>query len=423
MKPIAPPQRRFLFLQGPAGPVFWLLGQALEARGCTVHRINLNGGDRNDWPGPADDYLGLPSRWPLFVDRYLRTHGITDLILFGDCRPMHAAARGMAKLRGVNVHVLEEGYIRPDWMTFEPDGVNGHSTLSRDARWLLDQARTLPPLPNLPPVTASFKRRARDGYHYYTNVALGRFRFLLYKSHRPESPIVEGLGWLKRFALAKRRARQTQEALATIAGKPYYVLPLQLSADYQIRIHSPFEDMQSAAEYMMESFARHAPVDSYLVVKEHPLDSSFFNWRGFILKKARALGLSDRILHLDVCDLAALSAGSRGMVCVNSTSGTLALSAGTPVMVLGEAIYNIAGITHTGQLDEFWTAPQPPRPEIYDAFKRVLYAHCLVRGGVASQSAVDALVQGMLDRLFNDPFHALRIDEPPVVNQLVPRLG
>jgi capsular polysaccharide export protein len=408
MKPIALPKRNFLFLQGPAGPVFWMIGQQLEARGCGVHRINLNGGDRNDWPGEAVDYRGLPSRWPLFIDRYLRDEKITDLIMFGDCRPMHVAARGMAKLRDVNVHVLEEGYIRPDWMTFEPDGVNGHSTLSRDARWFLSQARSLPPLPDLPPVTASFQRRARDGLHYYTNVALGRFHFFLYKSHRPESPVVEGVGWLKRFALAKRRARQTEETLKTIASKRYFVLPLQLSADYQIRIHSPFDNMQAAAEYVMISFARYAPKDAYLVVKEHPLDSSFFNWRHFILGKARKLGLEDRILHVDVCDLADLCANSRGMVSVNSTSGTLALTAGTPVMVLGDAIYNIPGITHDGHVDEFWRAPQAPKPDVYDAFKRVLYARCLIRGGVASQSAVDALVHGMISRLFNDPSHAFR---------------
>jgi capsular polysaccharide export protein len=408
MKPVVFPPRNFLFLQGPAGPVFWMIGQELRERGCGVHRINVNGGDKHDWPAEAVDYRGLPSRWPLFIDSYLRDHKITDIIMFGDCRPMHVAARGMAKLRGVNVHVLEEGYIRPDWMTFEPDGVNGHSTLSRDSQWFLKQARTLPPLPDLPPVTASFQRRARDGLHYYTNVALGRFRFFLYKSHRPESPIVEGLGWLKRFALEKRRARQTAEALETINGKPYFVLPLQLSADYQIRIHSPFDNMQAAAEYVMISFARYAPKNAFLVVKEHPLDSSFFNWRAFILAKARTLDMEDRILHVDVCDLANLCTGSRGMVSVNSTSGTLALASATPVLVLGDAIYNIDGITHQGHIDEFWNGPQAPRSEIYDAFKRVLYARCLIRGGVASQSAVDALVDGIMDRLFNDPQHAFR---------------
>lgn len=38
--------KSFLFLQGPPGPLFLRLGQAMEARGHSVCRINLGGGDR-----------------------------------------------------------------------------------------------------------------------------------------------------------------------------------------------------------------------------------------------------------------------------------------------------------------------------------------------------------------------------------------
>jgi capsular polysaccharide export protein len=43
-------ERRFLFLQGPPGPFFRLLGAALATRGHGVLRVNLNGGDAHDWP-------------------------------------------------------------------------------------------------------------------------------------------------------------------------------------------------------------------------------------------------------------------------------------------------------------------------------------------------------------------------------------
>ena len=76
------------------------------------------------------------------------------------------------------------------------------------------------------------------------------------------------------------------------------------------------------------------------------------------------------------------------MVCVNSTSATLALAAGSPVCTLGEAIYNIPGLTFARHLDEFWTDPAPPEPGLYGAFRRVLVDRCLVRGGLASKSAV-----------------------------------
>src|SRR4051794_26074597 len=159
-------RRVFLFLQGPPGPLFRRLGAEMERQGFGVHRINLSGGDRLDWPRGAVDFRGRFSHWPAFVDRYMREHEITDLLLFGDCRPYHLAAHGLAAMRGLRTHVLEEGYLRPDWMTLELEGVNARSPLPRDKYWFIEQARHLPPEPELPPITASFKRRARDSYWY-----------------------------------------------------------------------------------------------------------------------------------------------------------------------------------------------------------------------------------------------------------------
>jgi capsular polysaccharide export protein len=148
MKNFSFAKRRFLFLQGPPGPFFWLLAQELEQRGHPVFRINFNGGDRATGPSEAVNYRGSRTNWNRYIDRFIRDNKITDILLFGDCRPLHMAAHGMAKLRGINIHVFEEGYIRPHWVTMEPDGVNGYSTLTRDPAVLIDQAaiclRSLP---------------------------------------------------------------------------------------------------------------------------------------------------------------------------------------------------------------------------------------------------------------------------------------
>ncbi|MHA6718702.1 capsule biosynthesis protein [Sphingomonas sp. RS6] len=399
MKYVRPIKRSFLFLQGPPGPFFWELSARIAERGYGVYRINLNGGDCRDWPEGGVDYRGRASEWPIFFDRFIREHQITDLILYGDCRPMHLAAHRLAKLRGVAIHVFEEGYIRPDWMTLEPDGVNGHSTLTRDPEAIRARAKSLPPLPELPPITASFGRRARDSYWYYHRVVTGRFRFPFYRSHRKGVIIVEGLGWARKFVMAKHRAKLAVEILATIADKRFFLFPLQLTGDYQIREHSPFGTMRTAADYVLDSFANNAPADAHLVVKEHPLYCGFHNWRTFIRRRAAALGIADRVHHLDGGDLTTLAQRSQGMVCVNSTSGTLALAAGKPVIVLGDAIYDVPGITHQGHLDRFWDAPMAPDMTLYDAFRRVLHDHCLVRGGLASQSATETLIENSLARL------------------------
>ena len=392
-------ERAFVFLQGPPGPLFRRLGAAIAATGIPVHRINLSGGDEYDWPDGAVDFRGCFSEWPVFFDRFLRERRITDLVLFGDCRPYHVSAHGMAVMRGVRTHVLEEGYLRPDWMTFELEGVNARSSLSRDKAWFRQEAMRLPPVPTFEPITASFRRRARDTYRHYHHVLNGRFRYPHYRTHRSGSILMEGVGWLRRFTQKARNERAAQATLAALAGKDLFVLPLQLSGDFQIRVHSPFPDMQSAASYVIESFAAHAGPNVHLLLKAHPLDSSFYNWSGFVRRQARRLGLDGRLHLIDGGDLEQIVEGARGLVCVNSTSATLALAADTPVCTIGEAIYDLPGLTHQRHLDTFWNDPTPPEPGLYPAFRRVLVDRCLVRGGLASESAVTILVDSMLERL------------------------
>lgn len=408
-----PATRRFLFLQGPPGPFFYQLAQALARRGHEVRRIHLNGGDEHDWPSPISDrsgvhpaicYRGTLGRWPLFIDRYLRHSNITDLVLFGDCRPLHMAAHQMARLSGVRIHVFEEGYIRPNWLTLERDGVNGHSPLPRRPEDILAAARGLPKPPNLPPIGASMRRRVRDTWGYFGHMVLGQIglRYPFYSSHRPGSIVMEGLRWGAKYLTRGAQAAKAEAALKVIEGRSYFLFPLQLSSDYQIRVHSPFSSMKQAADYVLASFAAHAPADASLVVKEHPLDSTLGGWGRYVRDRARELGLGDRLIHLAGGDLNTLARGSRGIVVVNSTSATFALAGGIPVKALGCAIYAIPGITDQRPLAQFWDAPMPPDPVLYDAFCRVLHRHCLVRGGLASESATQILVANAADRLLAD---------------------
>ncbi|HEU4697212.1 MAG TPA: capsular biosynthesis protein [Sphingomicrobium sp.] len=391
--------RRFLFLQGPPGPFFRRLGEEMAREGIPVHRINLNGGDRRDWPEGGVDFRGRFSEWPVFLDTFLRENGITDVLLFGDCRPYHLTAHGIAAARNVRTHVLEEGYIRPDWMTLEPEGVNARSSLSRDRNWFIEEARRLPPEPELPPITASFKRRARDSYWYYHHVLTGCLAYPHFRSHRTTPILKEGFGWLWKFVRARRAAEAAAQVLRRLEQKPLFLLPLQLSGDYQIRAHSPFPDMQSAASYAIRSFAANAPADVHLLLKAHPLDCSFYDWRRFVRRHARALGMEGRLHFVDGGDLEAMVRGARGLLCVNSTSATLALANDVPVCTLGRAIYDLKGLTHQGHLDGFWRDPTPPQAGLYAAFRRVLVDRCLVRGGLASESAVTVLIESMIERL------------------------
>jgi len=87
------------------------------------------------------------------------------------------------------------------------------------------------------------------------------------------------------------------------------------------------------------------------------------------------------------------------VVTVNSTVGTLALASGLPVIALGKAIYDIAGLTYQGELKDFWGAPTPPDAELFDAFRRVLAARCLIPGSFFNEAGLTLAVNAAVDRL------------------------
>jgi capsular polysaccharide export protein len=161
------PRRRFLFLQGVPGSFMHSLGQALTARGHGVSRVNFNGGDRLVWPSlPAVDFTGRMGEWPAFLQRLVFGLAPTDLILHGDCRPLHKVAIELANRFGITVHVFEEGYLRPDWITLEVGGVNGYSRLPRAIAAYRVASALLPAQPAAVHVPPSMRTRARDCLSY-----------------------------------------------------------------------------------------------------------------------------------------------------------------------------------------------------------------------------------------------------------------
>lgn len=254
--------RSFLFLQGPATPFFARLGNRLRAEGHAVHRIHFCAGDVV--------YGGLRSaihfRGPIehlsdFLDETYRRFGITDQVLFGDRRPIHRPAVDHGQACGVRTHVFEEGYFRPYWITLEREGVNGHSLLPRDPDWFRETGARLgdPPVPV--EFASPFWVRAVHDVAYHVAGLANPHLFPRYRTHAGVTAPVEYAGYLRRFARLRlirvRERRRAQEIAA--AGIPYYVLPLQLNSDAQIRDHSRFEHMGEVIGYVLESFARHAP--------------------------------------------------------------------------------------------------------------------------------------------------------------------
>jgi capsular polysaccharide export protein len=393
--------RCFLFLQGPIGPFFSDLAGRLLRSGHRVRRINFNGGDSVFWKLPgALPYRGTAEAWPDFLTGRLADWEVTDLVLFGDCRPLHRAARTLAQRHGIAVHVFEEGYLRPNWVTMEAGGVNRNSAMPRSAEWFRETAQSIPSWDPGVPVIGHFARRALEDVIYNLSTVLSAWAYPHYRSHKPWHPLVEYAAGARRFPFKPFNKRGTEEQRRQImaAPEPYYLFPLQLDADSQIRFHSPFGGMAPAIVKVIQSFARSAPAPARLVITEHPLDTGVVDLRRVTRECAAAAGVAGRVVYLGGGSPVELVQGSRGMVTVNSTIGILALNAGVGVAALGYAIYDMPGLTFQGELDAFWTQAPPPDAAAFDCFRRVVAVRTQVNGGFYSKAARSLAVAGAAAR-------------------------
>jgi capsular polysaccharide export protein len=414
-----PTMRRFLFLQGPIGLFFSRLGHRLLDDGHAVHRINLHAGDRLFWRLPgALDYRAGVSIWPQFFEHCLDRWNVTDLLLFGDCRPLHQAAIRIAVARDVRVHVFEEGYLRPHWVTMESGGVNANSLLPRDPEFFRHAALSTAPWSGSAPVRYSFARRAAEDVLYHTAMVLSHRFYPGYRTHRPWPPYVEyahAVGRFLRKPVARRRLSHLVKSLAA-RSQPYYLFPLQLNADVQIRHHFSSGRMEPAIEQVIASFARCAPKDALLVLTEHPLETGVVNLKRVARCAAQDHGIASRLLFLEGGSPRELVRGCCGMITVNSTIGPVAMEFGVPVIALGRALYSMPGLTFQGALDEFWHKAAPANPELFDAFRRVLLTRTQIRGGFYSASAIELAVQGAAHRLEHSA-----AQPPPLTRPAQPR--
>lgn len=382
-------RRRVLLLQGPVGPFFDRLAVFLRDQGCDVRKVNLNGGDEWYYRQPdAVAFRDTPDRWPHFVDALLERYRIDAVVLFGDCRPYHRSAILRARMRGVAVFVFEEGYIRPNYVTFEMGGVNAYSMLPKPPT-VLRLATPMQPL--VAPPRRPFQRMAWYAAVYYLWGRLRRRHYQNYRHHKPFDLFPEGWYWL-RSAYRKLRYRITERGMeARLTGalrKRFFLAPLQVFNDSQIRHHSDYRSVRGFIADVIASFAMHAPQDLHLVFKQHPLDRGHRDYTEQIARNAAHHGVSERVHFIHDQHLPALLKATCGAVMVNSTVGISALFHGVPVKLMGRAIYDTPGLVFQGGLDRFWAEATPPDPELVTRMRRYLIRMTQVGGSFYSGEEV-----------------------------------
>ncbi|MBW3731803.1 capsule biosynthesis protein [Aeromonas dhakensis] len=365
---------KILLLQGPLGPFFQTLSQVLSDAGHQVYKIHFNGGDEC-WPcvGHNERFTGKPESWNTFFRRFIKRNGIDSLICYGDCRYYHRQAIRICKLKKVSIWALEEGYLRPDYVTLEQGGVNAFSPLyaKRDK---LAEMQWPEPYQALLQVGKTFARRAWYASRYHINKSLFRWRYPHFVNHRPWNLSQEATGWIRSGIIKLRRRRGDLTLLKKMMGHKGHVffIPLQVTEDFQLREHSDLSGIEDFISQVMNSFAEHARSEDVLLFKHHPMDRGFVNYQPQIDRLGTLLGLEGRVFYGYDLPLPALYPLLKGVITINSTVGLSALLHDVPTFCMGRALYDLPGLTTRGTLEKFWHKQNPVCRKTFERMRQSL---------------------------------------------------
>lgn len=373
--------RRILFTDAPFGPFLRALVPAVEQEGGVMKRLVLDGGDLLETQRRARVPVPRGGALETFVERLIEAERIDTIVTFNDHLPRHAHAHAIAARRGLRRFVIENGLLRPHFVTLEGPGAPGATAPETFPLRLVDHVRN----------------------------AAGHF--LAAEALRPLIPYDrtaygvsvprQGFGYV-REGMARLLAREDLDPVLAQKerGGRVAVFFLQKPGDSQITRRSPFGDVAASLRAVLSSFAIHAPADVTLLVKQHPLDPGFerlseiFSAFGFAPRRAR---------FLRKAPLSAVLALADAVVTVNSSTGIEAIASGLAVKCLGTAVYDRPGLTDQQPLDGFWRDPKSPDAAAVDAFLADLRATTQMNGGFHTALARAILIPALARRLCGDP--------------------
>jgi len=395
--------RNAVLLQGPNGPFFKRFGDDLRKRGVEVTKVNFQPGDWLFYRGPNTvTYRGPLDDWKAFFRKLVQERGFDAVFAFGDGRPLHRDAIAVARELGIQIWVFEEGYLRPDYITLERDGVNGNSRLPKEAEFYRSEAPKVTPSDRVA-VGRTFNAQAWWTTLHALALTLFGWLFPSYRHHRNVNAWLQAAYWVRgwfRKHLYAWRERHVLPYLVREQPRQFFLVPLQVHLDSQMQ-HADYADFREFIEEVVAGFARNAPPGTLLVLKHHPHDRAYRDYTGYLAELERRYGCVGRLVYIHDQHLPTLLKNTRGVITMNSTVGLQALAHGAPVKAMGRAIYNFEGLTSAKSLAKFFQEPGGVDRDLHRDFVAYLRATNQINGSfyrfVSGCPSVAAFALGVAD--------------------------
>lgn len=397
-----PKLRSVLFLQTDWEMGLCRLARQMRSHGHSVYKVAFHTADYYFWLWgvPVWPFRETVGEWRNWLRAHTEAQGIDTYVLYNNKRTYNVIAEELADELGVEVIIVEQGLIRPLHVTAystKQQCLEGIAEL-----WKQTLAGETPPEgyasppPQRVPVSSKYKF-LRFGF-FGTISALTRPFFPHYREQQKVGVLfhakaqARGLWRLLRSAASDRKIRSL---ISREWSHQFFLIPLQVPYDKQILLRSDFADMHEFIKVVAESFEQRGGIDQKLIFKIHPVDRGYRDYAATIEQLKIRLG-NDRVHLIDRVNLDRLLENARGVVTINSTVGLTALRHGTPVKVLGEAIYDLKELTFPSSLDDFWSSESRPCMDTVQMFVNVLESTIQGRGTLSRKCFTDAEETGIV---------------------------
>ncbi len=257
-------------------------------------------------------YLGLKE--------YIRNHEINLVLIHNDTRWYHAIALEICRELSIKYLVTEQGLIRPYTTVIDNKGVNA-----------LANAKFDPQMNYSAPQEEVFTPTSRhDSYHsilvFFFFLSIFTFERVL--NRRTVLPYLHNNYSIRKYTLrvVNKLKKKPYTPAHTIKG-PFLLLLLQLEQDSQVLLYSEYKSNQEIIT-AVEAYAESKGLQ--LAIKKHPLDIKSYDARE-----------SSQWVYGCV---KALSDAAKLVITVNSSAVVDVLQTETPLLLLGESLYNYQGI-------------------------------------------------------------------------------
>ncbi len=401
-QPFRPPLR-VLFLNCPFGRFFKDLCAYGDRHGFRFERMAFDAADYFEAPsGRRHLFRGTLETWREAIETRLEQGAYDLIILYNDALPMNEVAADCAGALNIPCLTLENGYLRPHWVTLEHGGVNGNSPLMSMPIVPVDPARDSKQADDkiFAHVMADHVRATM--LHFTIAILLSPF--FPYRPRYYGVPVLrQGIGYAVQYF---RRPGRSERAFRDHLAKPraqqggrHFLCVLQKPGDTQLRVHSSISDNNSFLRHVLRSFARGAPADAVLAVKSHPYDYGIERTPALFQDLLAEFGLEGRCYYITKMKMHEVMPWADAIVVNNSSVGLEALRQHVPVKALGRSIYNRPGLTFSGPMDAFWQDPGTPDARLVEHLVSLLRRTSQVNGGFYNEEARSILFPNMLRRM------------------------